>query len=92
MSVVICHLWLVTKDKGQRTRDNSLFDALAAGGLEFHFVWTAVFFIYGDVAELADAKVSKTFEITSRVGSIPTIPILFSGQWSVVSRQLACIS
>lgn len=29
----------------------------------------------GDVAELADAKVSKTFGITSRVGSIPTIPI-----------------
>src|SRR5262249_20901634 len=29
----------------------------------------------GDVAEQADAKVSKTFEINSRVGSIPTIPI-----------------
>lgn len=46
-------------------------------------------FHYGDVAELADAKVSKTFEITSRVGSIPTIPTLFSGQWSVVSDQQA---
>lgn len=33
------------------------------------------FVFKGDVAELADAKVSKTFGITSRVGSIPTIPI-----------------
>ena len=30
------------------------------------------------MAELADAKVSKTFGITSRVGSIPTIPTIWS--------------
>ena|SRR5215470_4364049 len=35
--------------------------------------WTRIWSV-GDVAELADAKVSKTFGITSRVGSIPTIP------------------
>ncbi len=29
----------------------------------------------GDVTEQADVRVSKTREITSRVGSIPTIPI-----------------
>ena len=43
------------------------------------------------MAEQADAKVSKTFEINSRVGSIPTIPIriVVSGQWSVVRQEQA---
>lgn len=41
------------------------------------------------MAEQADARVSKTREITSRVGSIPTIPttIVVSSQLSVVSRR-----
>ena len=43
----------------------------------------------GDVAELADAKVSKTFGITSRVGSIPTIPITPSQIYSGLQLDAA---
>jgi hypothetical protein len=39
------------------------------------------------VAELADAKVSKTFGITSRVGSIPTIPTITRNRAMLVVYQ-----
>jgi hypothetical protein len=43
----------------------------------------------GEVAEQVDAMVSKTIWINSSVGSSPTLPINYSGQWSVVSQNFA---
>jgi hypothetical protein len=59
-----------------RVKKSPRLTRFASGGYnEFTLKLAVVYVFKGDVAEQADAKVSKTFEITSRVGSIPTIPI-----------------
>jgi hypothetical protein len=64
-----------------------LFDGASYQRLESFSALVAWHPTIGDVAELADAKVSKTFGITSRVGSIPTIPTTL--ELGAIDRHLA---